>query len=179
MRIALAAVWGFAEATLFFIVPDVLLTWIAVKRGWREAIAAALLATAGVAMGGALMYHWAHGDAEAARAAVERVPAVSAAMMESVRRALGEGGLAAMFKGAFTGTPYKAYAVEAGAAGSGLAPFLAATVGARMLRFAIAILAAASAARVLESRLHPRTLGRALAGWWIAFYAGFFWLMPS
>jgi len=43
MWFAIAAAWGLAEATLFFVVPDVLLTWLAgFRRGssggpWRRA----------------------------------------------------------------------------------------------------------------------------------------------
>ena len=47
LRVAVA-VWGFAEATLFFIVPDVLLSYVALKN-----LRAALL-TCFIATGGAL-----------------------------------------------------------------------------------------------------------------------------
>ena len=39
-----ALLWGFAEATLFFIVPDVLLSAIAVRRGRGAALRAAGIA---------------------------------------------------------------------------------------------------------------------------------------
>jgi len=44
---AVAALWGFAEATLFFIVRDVLLTGIAVRRGCRTALRATAWAIVG------------------------------------------------------------------------------------------------------------------------------------
>ncbi len=43
---AAAAAWGFAEATLFFLAPDVYLTRIAL-RDWRGALLASLAAAAG------------------------------------------------------------------------------------------------------------------------------------
>jgi membrane protein YqaA with SNARE-associated domain len=52
---AAAALWGFAEATLFFIVPDVLLSIIAVRRGRRPAWIAMAWTIAGAIAGGALM----------------------------------------------------------------------------------------------------------------------------
>ena len=45
-----AAVWGFAEATLFFIVPDVLLSWIALHAP-RKALVACLWAVVGAPSG--------------------------------------------------------------------------------------------------------------------------------
>lgn len=42
-----ALLWGFAEATLFFLVPDVLLIWIAVQRTRREALVACAFALGG------------------------------------------------------------------------------------------------------------------------------------
>ena len=103
----LAALWGFAEATLFFIVPDVLLTFIAIRHGWRQAAMASLAAAAGATIGGALMYAWAASDPASARGAIDFVPAISAALLERAKDALARDGLAAMFIGAFTGAPYK------------------------------------------------------------------------
>jgi hypothetical protein len=46
-----AAVWGLAEATLFFVVPDVLLTWLAAFRP-RVACKAVVACLAGALAGG-------------------------------------------------------------------------------------------------------------------------------
>jgi hypothetical protein len=50
----LALIWGFAEATVFFVVPDVLLTAIPV-RDLRAASLACFLALLGALAGGTLM----------------------------------------------------------------------------------------------------------------------------
>ena len=47
----LAALWGFAESTLFFIVPDVLLTWLALSLP-RRALRACYWALGGALAGG-------------------------------------------------------------------------------------------------------------------------------
>jgi len=55
MWLAAAAAWGLAEATLFFIVPDVLLSWLAAFRP-RVAWPAVLTCLVGALAGGVIMY---------------------------------------------------------------------------------------------------------------------------
>src|SRR5258706_1708194 len=58
MPIILASfVWGLAESSFFFFVPDVGLTFLAL-RNYRAALRATLAALAGALIGGALMYAW-------------------------------------------------------------------------------------------------------------------------
>jgi membrane protein YqaA with SNARE-associated domain len=51
----IAFIWGLAEATLFFIVPDVYLGFVALF-DWRRALRALAAPIAGAVLGGALMY---------------------------------------------------------------------------------------------------------------------------
>jgi hypothetical protein len=76
-----AALWGFAEATLFFLVPDVLLTGIAMRKGLRVALLASLAAAAAATAGGLIMYRWAAADAAGARQVIDLLPAVSPAQI--------------------------------------------------------------------------------------------------
>ena len=71
MPFAAAFAWGFAEATLFFVVPDVWLTLIAVRRGLRPALVACGWALAGALAGGLAMYAWGAFDTATAREALE------------------------------------------------------------------------------------------------------------
>ena len=87
-----AFAWGVAEASVFFIVPDVLLSYVGVKRGVRAAGLAAIWAAAGAALGGVGMYLWAVSDPEAALGFVLAVPAISAAMAEAAAHAMAEQG---------------------------------------------------------------------------------------
>ncbi len=48
----IAGAWGMAEAVLWFVVPDVFLTWVAMRRGVRPALRLSLVAVAGAIGGG-------------------------------------------------------------------------------------------------------------------------------
>lgn len=167
---ALAALWGFAEATVFFVVPDVLLT-AAPLLGRRAAVAAVAAALAGAVAGGAVMHGAGASDAAQARQTLDAVPGVSPPMIEAVARQLERGGLPAMALGAVTGKPYKIYAVEAGAQGVGLWTFLGASIPARLLRFAAVT---AVAAWLMRGPLRGWRVRRVLAlhaAVWAAVYA--------
>ena len=58
----IALAWGFAEATLFFIVVDVLITYVTVYFGMRRGVETVFFATIGAVAGGAAMYHWGGDD---------------------------------------------------------------------------------------------------------------------
>ncbi|MEW8626221.1 MAG: hypothetical protein AB2551_10745 [Candidatus Thiodiazotropha sp.] len=52
MGIAIAALWGFAESTLFFFVPDIWLTRLTITHTLGYAIKAALYASMAALLGG-------------------------------------------------------------------------------------------------------------------------------
>lgn len=172
--LAVAALWGLAEATLFFIVPDVWISLVAMRRGWKAGLLAACLACIGALIGGTVMYLWGARDADAARHALDMVPAISTAMIWTTGYELNHSGLTSMILGAFTGVPFKIYAVEAGAVGTGLSAFLGMAVIARLTRFVFGALIAAAAANVLRRFYGERTILLLLAAFWIIFYAWYF-----
>jgi len=175
----LAALWGFAEATRFFIVPDVLLTGIAVRRGRRSALVATAWTIAGAVAGGALMYGWGMRDAAGAAAMLDRLPGIAPAMIARVGADLAHAGPPVMAIGAFSGVPYKIYAVMAPSAGIGLGAFLIASVPFRALRFVVVVFVADGLNRPLAGRLSPRRRIAMLAAFWLFFYGGYFALMPN
>jgi hypothetical protein len=179
LRLWLAGLWGFAEATLFFIVPDVLLTWIAVRHGTRQAVMASLAAVAGAMLGGVVLYMWAAYDPALARTVVNAVPAISASMASGVGADVQNGGATAIFAGGFTGVPYKIYALESGAAGIGMAWFVLATLVARFARFLGSVFLVAGLAWLMAQRFAPATINRTLIIGWVGFYAGYFALMAG
>jgi hypothetical protein len=93
--VALSFFWGLAEATLFFIVPDALLSLASIfsfRRVWRHIVAA----IAGAVAGGALMFFWAQTNPDSARAAVKKVPFVTEAMFALVDAGFRKSGMLAV-----------------------------------------------------------------------------------
>lgn len=172
-----AFAWGVAEGTLFFIVPDVILSWIGLKYGARDAALASLIAAIGAACGGVILYLWSAQDAAGAQGAVSAVPAVSDMMMWHARRDMGEHWFYATVLGPLTSTPYKVFAVFAPQAGVPLAIFAIGSVLARLPRFLLASLGAAVLGRWLRRWFAERALTYALVVFWIGFYAIFFTVM--
>ena len=175
---ALASLWGFAEATLFFIVPDVYLSWLAL-RSPKSGLIACLFALLGALIGGAAMWMWGHFDPDAARAIFESLPAISGATIASVRQQLADSGIAALFLGPLGGIPYKIYAVEAAALGYGLVIFLAVSLPARLARFALVTIVAGSVSRTLRRRVSLRTVQSIHVAFWAVFYVWFFTVMAD
>jgi len=175
-----AFAWGFAEATFFFLLPDVFLTALA-ARNLGAAVRATLAALAGALLGGTVMYAFGHAAPERARALLDAVPAIGPALVASVRAQLAAHGLLALALGPARGTPYKIYAVEWGARGGSLPAFLLVSVPARWLRFLLTTLVAAAAMRVLapwtgrRAHVELALLGLAWAVVYAAYFAHFGW----
>src|ERR1043166_3843539 len=105
-----AFAWGRAEATLFFIVPDVLLTAIAC-RSLRAGLKASCVAVAGALLGGILMYGAGHPARLTARVCLIRLTAIHPPVIQDVHMQLASLGLGAVLPGPALGIPYKLYAV--------------------------------------------------------------------
>ncbi len=175
-----AFVWGVAEATLFFIVPDVLLSGVGLKRGVKAAARASLIAAIGASIGGVVMYLWSASDPSDARAAVLAVPAISEAMVAHAADAMRGDWLGAMMLGPLSSTPFKVYAILAPqSGGASLASFALAAIVARLPRFFVVSVGVALIGRWLGRWLTERQRLWVLIGGWLLFYAVFFTLMPN
>ncbi|SEL49417.1 hypothetical protein SAMN05428989_1774 [Pseudoxanthomonas sp. GM95] len=173
-----ALLWGFAETTLFFVIPDV---WIGrcALRSRRAGLLAAGCALVGALIGGSLLYGLSlHGHA-ALLAVFDRLPAISAAMIAGVGQQLTSLGAPGVVLGGFSGVPYKLYAAQAHAAGIGLPVFLGFTVIARGLRFIVAALLVGSLARVGTARIGARATAQAYVVLVVLGYAAYWTLMPN
>jgi len=175
---ALAALWGLAEAALFFIVPDVFLSWIAL-RSFKRAMWACLWALLGALIGGAFIWYMGLVNADALRAVFTSIPAINEGMMNNVRDQLQNSGLVALFIGPLVGTPYKLYALEAAQLGYGLFIFLLISIPARLARFVIVTIVSAAASSALSHSVSLRTLQVLHACVWVAFYSWYFYVMSS
>ncbi len=175
---ALAALWGFAEATVFVLVPDVLLSWLAL-RSPRAAFLACFYALAGALVGGAAMWFWGTIHPQTARQLIASLPAIDASMIASVHQQLADYGIESLFLGPLRGIPYKIYAVEAPTLGYGPLTFLAASVPGRLIRFTLVTALAAAVAHALRKYKWPRIIPWLHLASWTAFYVWYFSVMPT
>jgi membrane protein YqaA with SNARE-associated domain len=171
--VTLAFLWGVAEATFFFVVPDVIISFAAMlrpRRAWYHLMAA----LAGALAGGFCMYLWGAHHALDALEAVGRVPFVRPAMIGHVEASYRREGVVALLLGPLSGIPYKIYAVEAPRFQS-LAGFLWGSIPARGERFVLVLLIFAGLGAVLRRVGRPEAR---FAIWhaaiWIVFY-GLYW----
>jgi membrane protein YqaA with SNARE-associated domain len=176
--IALAVAWGFAEATLFFLVPDILLSFAILKFPGR-ALQTCFAALGGALVGGSLMYAWGHADADGALRVLDYIPAISPGMLQKVASELATDGWSAMLFGPLAGIPYKIYAVESGAQSIGLWIFLLASVPARLFRFLAVTYAAYALSGLLMRKASLDKRWFVLAAVWCLFYLFYFSVMPN
>lgn len=172
----IAAIWGFAEATVFFVVPDVAVT-AAALRSTRAMVLSALLAAGGAVAGGIVMNDLAQRDYASARRLVERVPAISPAMVDHAGQQIGRHGVGAFFLGSVTGTPYKIYAIHAGHARQSMPAFVLASFVARLARFLAAGLITRGIVRAMPTAWRHRRAAIILALFWIGLYAAYWGVM--
>lgn len=175
----IAAVWGFAEASLFFIVADVPISFIAVRWGWHRAVLAAIAAALAAVPGGALVYVWASGDPTGAADAMTALPGVTQTLMAQAAGDLRQYGEWAMVTGSFSGIPYKLYALAAAIQDRPLGYFLLATPLARLPRFLAVALVTSIVSGALSRWLDMFWRMILLSLGWIIFYAFYWGFIPA
>ena len=166
-------VWGLAESTVFFIVPDVGVAFIAAMspRNWWKA---ALSSIVGTLVGAVVVYlvvqFWlgAH-----ARELLLLVPGIHPASLAVASRHISDHGVAALLPAAFQGIPYKVYATQLTLADVSLPALLLWTIPSRALRLVPVAAAAGAGGRLLQCSLrrHFGLWVGAYVLFWIAFYA--------
>lgn len=171
LPLAIAALWGFAEATLFFIVADVPIMAVGFRYGTKRALLAALVAAVGAALGGLVVMHWAAIDPAGSRATIESLPGIGPALFDGAAVAWREGGVWEMLKGSFRGEPYKLYAHAAGVSGAGMAGFFLASFAARLPRFIMIAVVSGLAGPRLRTWIPKRLFWPAFVLCWTGFYA--------
>src|SRR5215467_14166095 len=126
--------WGLAEATLFFIVPDVLFTLVALYSPRRSVKLVAFILL-GAMTGGTAMFYLGPKTPVRAESVVRKVPFVSPAMFTKTREGFQRDGMWTLAKSPGNGIPYKVYCVQAATYG-GWPLFILISVLARLERFA-------------------------------------------
>lgn len=167
--------WGLAEATVFILVPDVLLTVLGC-RSIRAGLKAVLSALIGALAGGLIIYAAGRSAPEATQDFLVHLPGIQPGLIHTVELELNEHGLGAVFLGPLRGTPYKIYAAVWGARRGNPVAFLAASIPARGIRFLAGMLLAAAISRLIArwTRRKSRTELMLLSVFWITFYSFYF-----
>ena len=172
--IAGAALWGVAEASLFFIVPDVLITFAVMRFGLRQGLLLSAVAAIFAAITGYGIWLWASHDASAARHVMLFVPAIGPDLLARARDEIAAGWPIHLVTGAMTGVPYKLYAVEAGARGIDPLLFIPMSFVARLARFALTAILTAIGKAIMEMLHRPQWRYTTWALAWIAIYGFYF-----
>lgn len=172
--LTLALFWGFAEGTLFFIVPDLIITLTALYAG-RKALLQMGAVTLGSLLAGTLLYLWAMQDPAAALELILSIPFVMPGMLKTVQADYLDLGAWALCKGPMSGIPYKLYAVTA-PQHLGPALFLLVSIPARLERLVTSWLVFAVIGRLFKAKLQRRpAIGLGFhACYWALIYA-FYW----
>lgn len=171
--LVLSALWGFAEATLFFIVPDVLLTFVVIW-SFPYGLLGCLFALIGALAGGLVMYNFGKRQPDKALRVLGKIPAISETMIASAGTKLSQHGTTAMIRSVFRGVPYKIFAVQASRYGISRRRFLLASFPARIMRFLIAVLAMGLFAHVLFPAVTLEVKMAVCGLLWIGFYIFYF-----
>jgi membrane protein YqaA with SNARE-associated domain len=171
---AIGFLWGFAEATLFFIVPDVWLGWVALTA--RRAVWGVLAFTlVGALLGGAVMYAVSTStEPETTAALLDGVPTVGRDAIRQVDEEMEEDGPRSVLYGPLRmGTPYKLYARSAGVQDESFLGFLVWSIPGRLERLLLFTVAALIVGTLFRPWIAAHR-GRVLALYavaWLAFYA--------
>jgi membrane protein YqaA with SNARE-associated domain len=132
--IIIGFLWGFAEATAFFIVPDVYLGFVALFN-WRRGLSAMVATLIGAMLGGSVMYVLAMNNLSGMNMFLTRVPLIDSTLVNDVGDKMRADGLITLLTGPLKGTPYKIYAAQAGGQSLPFLYFLLMTIPARLERF--------------------------------------------
>lgn len=168
--------WGLSEAVLFFVIPDVLLTYVAVRQGVRRGLEAAGWAAAGAVIGGLLAFAWGALDAGSVNQAMVALPAVDCEMLDTVTEQVEHHGPRALISGPLGGRPYKLYAAASGATGASPVALALWTIPGRLWRFVMLAWLSGSVTKLTTSRLTGLPPGTPVAAWaavWILVYVAF------
>jgi membrane protein YqaA with SNARE-associated domain len=165
--------WGLAEATLFFIIPDVLLGAVALFAP-RAAPRVLAYTLAGALAGGALTYGVASElQPSRSEAVLDGVPTVNDTAIRRVEREMRDDGARSIVYGPLRmGTPYKLYDRAAAVEDETLGSFILWSIPGRLVRMLPVTLLAALVGLFARSQIaaRPRTVLALYGALWLAVY---------
>lgn len=136
-QIPIAFLWGLAEASLFFIVPDVWLTIISRHKLDKTKYLAIGFAILGALVGGTIIYCLARLHPRQILELIAQVPGINLILVHKVQTQVENRGLLALLLGPIQGIPYKIFAAQWGINHGILFLFWIISIPARGVRFVI------------------------------------------
>jgi membrane protein YqaA with SNARE-associated domain len=133
LAIVIACVWGFSEATFFFVIPDVFFMLTAIFSP-RRAFVHVFATVLGALAGGSLMYFLAWEYPQQMIRFLYAIPLISQKLIVLVHEKLIHDGLNSIFIAPFQGIPYKLYAVQSAIVKIDFLQFLIISIPARLVR---------------------------------------------
>ncbi len=162
--------WALCEATFFFVIPDVWLSFVAIK-GLKSGFKNVAIAIIGALFGGTIMFLWGKNDLNAALNFVSNLPTHNTEMIESIKNQINDCGLISVFQGPIKGLPYKIYAVLFGGNSFSILNFLLLSIPARAMRFILTVLVSFFLSNVLLKNFTEKYKKLVLVVIWLIFYS--------
>jgi membrane protein YqaA with SNARE-associated domain len=164
LAVLAAFLWGYAEATRFWLIPDILLGWVGLNRP-RSIVPSVIAATIGSVLGGSRM----HRRAREERMRLTEIPGINEALLVDAHERFATRRWIAVVRAPIDGIPYKVYATESAVAGRPIVELIAWTFVARAWRFLLTAVVAGAVGRIFS-----RSVRRSEGGWLAATFG--FWL---
>lgn len=165
---AIAAGWGFAEAILWFIIPDVFISLLGVRKGMRAALRMTGFAVIGAVLGGIVTYGWGAVSLYTAQDVMAHLPGVDSEMVDRVSATVAAEGSVALLGGPSRAQPYKLYALAAGEHDTGVLELALWTIPGRAARFILSSFGAAAVGWLGRRFVGERFALAAWALFWVA-----------
>lgn len=164
----LAFLWGFCEATFFFIIPDVYFGFIALFIPFFG-ILHGIISILGSMLGGIIMYKLTLTHPLVMTNFLDQIPGIGEKMILEVYLALKSTGIKALFLAPFGGTPYKIFAVQAAILQVNFLYFILMTFPSRLLRILFVGGVASAIGKIFQKHIQKHT--RAWAIFYIVLWA--------
>jgi len=174
----ISLLWAFSEASFFFIVPDIWLSYTSLnslKKGFKNVIFALI----GALLGGTVMYILGRNDITAIIKFLAKIPLIDLGIINDVKESIQIDGVSAMFVGPLKGIPYKIYASYAGALSMNYFVFILISIFARGIRFCLSVLISNLFFRTFLNKITLNNKRIILAFIWLIIYTIYFLLMKK
>ena len=149
----IAFLWWFAEWTLFFIIPDIFITFVALFFWFKKWVKTIFFVVIWAMLGGSLMYFLWKYNYLLAYDILTHIPLINKNMINFAQTWLGKNWLYDMIIAPSNGIPYKIYAVLAWKENLNYFLFLLFTIPARASRFILSFLLASLIWKIFQKNI--------------------------